>query len=87
MQNQVSIRFLVTPQREEEVISPMKLASANFGNQVLQIGHASDVLLFSYQFAKSKPAGTSGEFVLTQQGGSDWRSGQQEVRLSIGQVE
>jgi hypothetical protein len=83
LQNQASIRFLISPQRNEEVLSPVRLASSSFGEQVMQIGHAPDVKLFSYHFAKSEATIEDSRFVLLQDGGSNWRSGQQEARVQI----
>jgi hypothetical protein len=85
IQNQASIRFVLAPQRTEEVFSPMMIASEDFGERVLQIGHATEFKLFSYYFAKSKPTIENSRFVLTQDGGSNWQSGQQEIRVEIGE--
>ena len=82
--NQASIRFLIIPERDEEVISPMKLASGEFADRIFEIAHSSQVKLLSYKFAKDEPAiDEKGHLILFQSGGTNYRQGQRAVRIEV----
>lgn len=50
--NETSLRFVVAPEREEEVVDPVKLGSEDFVNRIFEIGHSRAVRLFSYRRSK-----------------------------------
>lgn len=48
-----TLRFVVVPERKEEVLDPVRLASAELLQQVYQVGHLPDVALLNYSRPKS----------------------------------
>lgn len=50
--NETSLRFVLAPDRQEEVIDPVQLSSSEFVDQIYELGHSKQVKLFSYQEAK-----------------------------------
>lgn len=81
--DQTSLRVAVAPERFEEVFEPVQLASDDFGERVMEIGHAREVRLFGYQFAKDEPRLEGAWFRVDQPLGNDWRNGRQGVHLAI----
>jgi hypothetical protein len=47
-----TLRFVLAPERDEEVITPMRIESSAFVDRVYEIGHAGGVKLFSYSQSK-----------------------------------
>jgi hypothetical protein len=47
------LRFVLEPERKEEVIDPVKIASPDFGERLLELGHSKAVRLFNYSWGKS----------------------------------
>ena len=52
-QGQAGLRFVLSPEREEEVFDPMTLSSASFKQQIYALGHSGQVPIFSYQKSKT----------------------------------
>ncbi len=50
--DEASIRFLLVPERIDEFIDPVSLESPKLKQQLLEIGHSSQVELFSYERSK-----------------------------------
>jgi hypothetical protein len=44
---------VLEPERQEEVIDPVRIASPDFGERLLELGHGKAVRLFNYSRAKS----------------------------------
>lgn len=57
--DEVVLRFVLAPERVEEVIDPVDLESPELERQVMELGHKQEVGLFSYQRAKSRRVTTS----------------------------
>ena len=58
--DQTSLRFAIAPERVEEVFDPLDLASPDFAERMMDIGHSRDVRLFGYLYAKDDtPAGAT----------------------------
>ena len=53
--DQTSLRFAIAPERVEEIFDPLDLASPDFAERMLEIGHSRDVRLFGYLYAKEAP--------------------------------
>jgi hypothetical protein len=77
------LRLVLAPEREEEVFDPRVLASENFFDRVMEIGHAREIRLFSYGCAKQPPNLKQDWWILEQPLGDDWRNGRNGVRLAI----
>jgi len=50
--DETSLRLVIIPERSDEFIGPVELESEELRDQLLQIGHSSDVRLFSYERPK-----------------------------------
>lgn len=83
--DQTSLRFAIAPERVEEVFDPLDLASPEFAERMLEIGHGSDVRLFGYLYAKEAPRLEQTWLVIEQPLGNNWSEGRQGVRLAIGE--
>lgn len=70
------LRFVLTPERDEEVIDPVQLASAEFGRRVLELGHARGVELFVYE--EPKTSKVEREALVIEQRASGGRHGEGE---------
>jgi hypothetical protein len=57
--DQTSLRFAIAPERVEEIFDPLDLASPDFAERMLEIGHSRDVRLFGYLYAKEAPRSNS----------------------------
>lgn len=79
--NETSLRFVLAPERSEEVIDPVRLESGEFITRIYEIGHSSEIQLFSYQRPKDQGEGNS---LVIQQFGRDGRNDTvEELRLEI----
>lgn len=80
--SETCVRFVMAPERADELIDPVSLESASFSKELLRIGHDDRVELFSYESPKKAEVGVA-EVVITQseegyrRGGNDW------VRLEL----
>ncbi len=81
--DQTSLRFAIAPERMEEVFDPLDLASPNFAERMMEIGHRSHVRLFGYRYAKERPRLEQTWLVIEQPLGNNWSEGRQGVRLAI----
>ena len=52
VQSVAMLRFVLTPERDEEVLDPVRLLSREFGKRVMELGHGGNEPLFSYETAK-----------------------------------
>jgi hypothetical protein len=80
--DQTSLRFAIAPERVEEVFDPLALASAEFAERMMEIGHSRDVRLFGYLYAKEAPRLEQTSLVIEQPLGDNWSDGRQGVRLA-----
>lgn len=53
VRDQAMLRFVLAPERKEEVVDPVKLASDDFRDRVLELAHSKTVRLFNYQQPKT----------------------------------
>jgi hypothetical protein len=83
--DQTSLRFGIGPERREEVFDPLDLASPDFAERMMEIGHSRDVRLFGYLYAKETPRLEQTWLVIEQPLGNNWSEGRQGVRLAIGE--
>jgi hypothetical protein len=82
VQDQTSLRFGLSPEREEEVFDPVTLGSETFKKQIYALGHAGERALFSYQ--KSKGDRIEGDSLIIHQE-DQYRHGDpiEDVRVQI----
>jgi hypothetical protein len=83
--DQTSLRFGIAPERMEEVFDPLDLASPDFAERMMEIGHRRDVRLFGYRYAKDAPRLEQTWLVIEQTLGDNWSDGRQGVRLAVGE--
>lgn len=81
--DETSLRFVLTPERIEEVIDPMRLGSPEFIDRLLEIGHSRSIRVFSYERAKDPPLLADDALVLVQPPGTDWRRGVRAARVEL----
>lgn len=81
---QPSLRAVLVPEREEEVVDPMTLESEKFRHRVYRIAHSLSVKLLRYTEAKSHSL-TQHALVITQRSSSRQRRGKENARLKIGE--
>jgi len=82
IQNEASIRFVLAPERKEEVIDPVTLESDNFLNQVYGVGHSNNIKLFNYKYGKKRTLNNS-SLIIHQKESENAREPNEEVRLEI----
>jgi hypothetical protein len=83
--DQTTLRFGIATERVEEVFDPLDLASPDFAERMLEIGHRQDVRLFGYRYAKQEPRLEGSSLVIEQTLGDNWSDGRQGVRLAVGE--
>lgn len=77
-----TVRLVISPEREEEVISPMRIGSDELRDSIYRLGHARDVRLFDY--ARPTSAVTRGDELVIDQSEANGRHGEGEyVKLTI----
>ena len=77
-----TLRLVLEPERQEEVIGPVRIASPDFGERLLELGHAKAVRLFSYSRAKSTEM--EGASLVIEQDGTNGRHRAEEyVRFEL----
>jgi hypothetical protein len=81
---QPSLRTVLMPEREEEVIDPMTLESDKFRHRVYRIAHALSVKLLRYTEQKSHSL-SQNALVITQRSSSRQGRGKEDVRIEIGE--
>lgn len=69
-----SLRFVLAPERREEVITPMAIESSDFARRALEIGHAGTDPIFSYAQGKTT-AVKDGVLTIAQKGDQRRASG------------
>jgi hypothetical protein len=69
------------PEREEEIIDPVRLSSEEFLDRILEIGHKKPSKLFSYRQAKEPSIGD--ECLVLEQSIGHQKGGTEGVRLAI----
>jgi hypothetical protein len=79
--DETTVRVVVQPEREAEVIDPVKLGSAELKKAVFSAGHDGIRPLLSYERSKKASVGIS-ELVVLQED-DDWRAGRQNVRVEV----
>ena len=84
VQGTTMLRVVLSPERDEEVIDPVRLGAADFRRRVLEIGHAAAVGLLSYEHAKTTTVDGDDLVVIQEPNG---RHGEGEhVRLQISET-
>jgi hypothetical protein len=83
--DQTCLRFGIAPERVEEVFDPLDLASPDFAERMMELGHRRDVRLFGYLYAKEAPRLEGSSLVIEQPLGNNWSDGRQGVRLAVGE--
>lgn len=83
-QEHALLRFVLVPERTEEVLDPVRLASPGFQRRLFEIGHGGDVGLFSY--TRPKSVEIEGVELTIEQTEAPARHGHEEyVRLQVGE--
>lgn len=82
VQGMTMLRFVLTPERAEEIIDPVRLGSETFKRRILEIGHAADVGLLSYE--RPKKAALEGDDLVVLQLETNGRHSEGEyVRVQL----
>lgn len=81
-QDETGLRFILSPEREEEVIDSVYLDSPELKQQVYDIGHSSEVGLFSYKQSKKEEIGIK-ELIILQSNTSGRWGGCEDIRLEL----
>jgi hypothetical protein len=84
IRDEASLRFLLVPERIENMIDPFLIDEETFLHSILEIGHSKGVALFSFNRRKDGPKIGAAEVVYLQIDEGDRRSGRDEVRLELG---
>lgn len=79
---QTTLRLVLCPERQEEVIEARQLFAKEFAEHLFEIGHRADVKLFSFLQSKEIVSDRS-NLILDQTGGQNWRKGIEGVRVSL----
>jgi len=81
-QGQTGLRFLLSPERQEEILDPVTLGSDDFKKQIYALGHSGERALFSYQ--KPKEGRVEGDSLVIHQE-DQYRPGDpiEDVRVQI----
>lgn len=82
IQNESRLRFVLSPEREEEVIDIVKLDTPELKQLVFELGHARGVGLLSYEHSKSTEV-RGNSLVILQADSSRRRNEDRVVRLEI----
>ena len=80
--NETCLRFVLAPERTEEVIDPIFIGSQEFIEHLYNLGHSTQVRLFSYERPKVTDVGVQ-EIVIIQSDEPRGRESLDEVRLEI----
>lgn len=82
VQNETSLRFVLAPERVDELVDPVLLDSREFRDEVFRIAHSLEVGLFSYERPKESEVGVD-EIVILQSDDRGRHEGIDEVRLEL----
>lgn len=80
--NEASLRFVLVPERDDELIDPVLLESPELRQQLYDIGHSLRVGLFSYERPKTAEVGPIA-IIIHQSDEGRHRNGIDEVRLEL----
>lgn len=80
--SETGLRFVIAPEREDEMVDPIALGSQEFCHRIHEIGHALEVRLFSYDYPKTTEVGVN-EVILCQIDEKYHRQGSEKVRLEV----
>lgn len=80
-QNDASLRFALSPVRQEEVVDPVFLESEDFEDLIYGIAHHRDLRLLEYE--KSKQRSFEGNAVVFSQRSTDRGRGAEDTRIEI----
>jgi hypothetical protein len=81
IQNETTLRLVLQPERQADLVDPVALEAASLRNAILEIGHAGEHPLLMYERAKRVHVGVNEMVVL--QRDEDSREGRQEVRVEL----
>lgn len=76
------LRFVLVPVRDQEVIDPVRLRSAEFLTRIYEMGHSPQVHLFRYEQPKEKSV-ESDSLLITQTNPNSRHGEGEQVRLQI----
>ena len=82
---QTTLRFVLSPERQEEVVEARRLFSEDFMFRVLEIGHMSEIRLFSY-FQSKEVHSDEDHLIIDQTTGYNWRKGVDGVRTLLSEA-
>ena len=80
--SETCLRFVLSPERADDLIDPVSLESPSLSKELLRIGHDDRVELFSYTWPKKTEVGVA-EIVITQSEEGYRRRGTDWVRLEL----
>jgi hypothetical protein len=80
--SETCLRFVLAPERADELIDPVSIESPVLSKELLRIGHDDRVELFSYTWPKKTEVGVA-EIVITQSEEGYRRKGTDWVRLEL----
>ena len=76
------LRLVLEPERQEEVVDPVRIASPDFGERLLELGHGKAVRVFSYSRAKT-PQVEGGNLVIEQDDTNGRHGAEEYVRFEL----
>jgi len=82
VQGTAMLRFVLTPERQEEVIDPVRLSSEGFLRRLMELGHSDNVRLFSYERPKA-PTMEGDDLVIVQTEANGRHGEGEHVRLQV----
>ncbi|MDB4915257.1 MAG: hypothetical protein JWM95_2901 [Gemmatimonadetes bacterium] len=82
VQGMTMLRFVLMPERQEEVVDPVRISSEQFGRRVYEIAHSADVGILSFERPKTRTLERDDLVIL--QTDNDGRNGaRQYARIQI----
>ncbi len=81
LRNETTIRFVLAPERDQEIVDSLSLESDEFKRKLLELGHSSKVDLFSYEASKTSQVGVNELVILQEDKGG--REGNEDIRLEV----
>jgi hypothetical protein len=84
LQDEVNLRFVLAPERGEEMLDPVQLESQELKYELYELGSARDIQLFSHERTKQTRV-TKDAIIVEQADGNPYqtREGKDEVRIEI----
>ncbi len=83
VRGQATLRFILSPERNDELLDPVSLDNIELENALYKIGHSTQVQLFSYRLPKEGKEVSANQIVLCQKNSSSSPGIFDVVRLEL----